>query len=84
MCETREHGTTIDLASEPRARQRPLKSSSVKKLTERERATGIDPEDDASKWLQERDPPPPPAAPKAATKSKALHRWRQEQLKKKR
>jgi len=30
------------------------------------------------------DPPPPPAVPKAATKSKALHRWRQEQLKKKR
>ena len=66
------------------ARQRPLKSGSVKKLSERERATGIDAEDDASKWLQERDPPPPPAAPKAATKSKALHRWRQEQLKKKR
>jgi hypothetical protein len=66
------------------ARQRPLKSSSVKKLTERERATGIDPEDAASKWLQERDPPPPPAVPKSATKSKALHRWRQEQLKKKR
>jgi hypothetical protein len=66
------------------ARQRPLKSGSVKKLSERERATGIDPEDDASKWLQEREPPPPPAVPKAATKSKALHRWRQEQLKKKR
>jgi hypothetical protein len=64
-------------------RQRPLKGSTVKKLSERERATGIDPEDDASKWLQERDPPPPPAVPKAATKSKALHRWRQEQLKKK-
>jgi hypothetical protein len=66
------------------ARQRPLKSGSVKKLSERERATGIDPEDDASKWLQERDPPPPPPVPRAATKSKALHRWRQEQLKKKR
>jgi hypothetical protein len=66
------------------AMKRPLKSSSVKKLSERERATGIDPEDDASKWLQERDPPQPPAVPKSATKSKALHRWRQEQLKKKR
>ena len=64
------------------ATKRPLKSSSVKKLSERERATGIDPEDDASKWLQERDPAPPPAVPKSATKSKALHRWRQEQLKK--
>jgi hypothetical protein len=66
------------------ATKRPLKSTSVKKLSERERATGIDPDDDAAKWLQERDPPPPPAVPKAATKSKALHRWRQEQLKKKR
>jgi hypothetical protein len=84
MCETREHVTTIDLASAPMARQRPLKSGSVKKLSERERATGIDPEDDASKWLQERDPPSLPAVPKAATKSKALHRWRQQQLKKKR
>jgi hypothetical protein len=65
------------------ATKRPLKSSSVKKLSERERATGIDQEDDAAKWLQERDPPPPPALPKSATKSKALHRWRQEQLKKK-
>jgi hypothetical protein len=65
-------------------RKRPLKSNSVQKLSERERATGIDPDDDASKWLQERDPPPPPAVPKSATKSKALHRWRQEQLKKKR
>jgi hypothetical protein len=64
--------------------KRPLKSSSVQKLSERERATGIEPDDDASKWLQERDPPPPPAVSKSATKSKALHRWRQEQLKKKR
>jgi hypothetical protein len=62
--------------------KRPLKSSSVQKLSERERATGLDPEDDASKWLQQHDPAPPPALPKSATKSKALHRWRQEQLKK--
>ena len=65
-------------------RKRPLKSSSVQKLTERERTAGLDPEDDASKWLQERDPPPPPLPSKSATKSKALHRWRQEQQKKKR
>jgi hypothetical protein len=62
--------------------KRPRKSSSVQKLSERERATGLDPEDDASKWLQHHDPPPPPALPKSATRSKALHRWRQEQLKK--
>jgi hypothetical protein len=64
--------------------KRPLTMRGAQKLSERERATGIDPEDDASKWLQERDPPPPPAVPKAATKSKALHRWRQEHQKKKR
>jgi hypothetical protein len=64
--------------------KRPLKSSSVQKLTERERATGLDPEDDASKWLQQHDPPAAPATPKRALKSKALHRWRQEQQKKKR
>jgi hypothetical protein len=64
--------------------KRAPKSSSVQKLSERERAVGIDPDDDASQWLQERDPAPPPAVPKSATKSKALHRWRQEQLKKKR
>jgi hypothetical protein len=65
-------------------RKRPLTSRGVQKLSERERAAGVDPADDASKWLQEHDPPPPPAAPKAAKKSKALHRWRQEQQKKKR
>jgi hypothetical protein len=64
-------------------RKRPLSARGVQKLSERERATGLDPEDDASKWLQEHNPPPPPAVPKAATKSKALHRWRQEQQKKK-
>jgi hypothetical protein len=65
-------------------RKRPLTTRGVQKLSERERAIGVDPQDDASKWLQDRDPPQPPAVPKAATKSKALHRWRQEQQKKKR
>jgi hypothetical protein len=64
--------------------KRPLSTRGVQKLSERERATGVDPEDEAAKWLQEHDPPPAPVAPKAATKSKALHRWRQEQQKKKR
>jgi hypothetical protein len=82
MCEAREHSSTIDFARTPMTRKRPLKSSSVQKLTERERTVGLDPDDDASKWLQERDPPPPPALPKSATKSKALHKWRQEQQKK--
>jgi hypothetical protein len=62
--------------------KRPLTTRGVQKLSERERATGLDPKDDASEWLQEHDRPPPPATPKAATKSKALHRWRQQQKKK--
>jgi hypothetical protein len=44
-------------------------------MRERERAAGLDPEDDAARWLAAHDPPPEPRAPKAAHKSKALHRW---------
>jgi hypothetical protein len=65
------------------AKKRPLTSRGVKKLTERERSAGLDPEDEAARWLGENDAPPPPVAPKAATKSKALHRWRQQQLQQK-
>ncbi len=60
-----------------------LSSRGAQKLGERERATGLDPEDPAARWLQENDGQPPPATPKAATKSKALHRWRQQQQRKK-
>jgi hypothetical protein len=56
-----------------------LSNRGVQKLAERERATGLDPEDAAARWLQENDGPPPPASPKATTKSKALHRFRQQQ-----
>jgi hypothetical protein len=59
--------------------KRPLTKRGVQKLAERERTTGLDPEDAAARWLQENDRQPPPATPKAATKSKALHRWRQKQ-----
>ena len=48
-------------------------------MGERERAAGLDPDDEAARWLEEHDPAPP-AAPKAASKSKTLHRFRQEQL----
>jgi hypothetical protein len=47
---------------------------------ERERQTGLDPDDEAARWLASNDPPPPPRAPKSATKSKTLHRWRQRRL----
>jgi hypothetical protein len=49
----------------------------AKKQGEREREAGLDPEDAAARWLAEHDPNPEPATPKAAGKSKELHRWRQ-------
>lgn len=56
-----------------------MTSQGAKKLAERERTVGLDPEDDATRWLDEHDPPPKPPAPKAASKSKALHQWRRRQ-----
>ena len=46
---------------------------------EREREHGLDPEDEAARWLIEHDPPPQPPESKSAFKSKDLHRWRQRQ-----
>jgi hypothetical protein len=59
--------------------KRRLTSGGAKKLGERERGVGLDPDDDASLWLAEHDPEPPPPTPKAARKSKTLHRWRRQQ-----
>jgi hypothetical protein len=54
--------------------KRPLTSRGALKRGERERAVGVDPEDEAARWLEEHDPKPPPPEPKAAKKSKAVHR----------
>jgi hypothetical protein len=63
--------------------KRPLSRRSVEKLGERERTAGLDAADDAARWLAANDKQPPPQAPKRATKSKALHQWRQQQQQKK-
>ncbi|MHB8468939.1 MAG: hypothetical protein ACYDCH_04185 [Gaiellaceae bacterium] len=49
----------------------------AQRIAERERNAGLDAADEAARWLAEHDPPPQPVRPKAAHKSKALHRWRE-------
>ncbi|HSC91410.1 MAG TPA: hypothetical protein VLB86_07140 [Gaiellaceae bacterium] len=61
-----------------RARRGPT-ARGARLLGERERAVGLDPHDEAARWLEEHDPRPEPAQPKAARKSRGLHRWRQRQ-----
>jgi hypothetical protein len=47
-------------------------------MRDREAKVGMDPEDEAAKWLAENDPPEPPKTPKAAKKSVTLHRFKQQ------
>jgi hypothetical protein len=61
------------------APKRRITSRGAEKLGERERAVGLDPDDEAARWLEEHDPPQQPAPPKSVGKSKELHRWRQRQ-----
>jgi hypothetical protein len=51
----------------------------AEKRGERERQVGLEPDDEAAKWLAENDAAPAPGAPKALRKSKALHQWRRQQ-----
>ena len=56
-----------------------LTHEGAKRRAERERQIGLDPDDEAARWLDERDPPLAPPPSKAKLKSKELHRWRQKQ-----
>ena len=56
-----------------------LTHDGAKRRAERERQAGLDPEDDAARWLDEHDPPPTPPPSKSKFKSTELHRWRQKQ-----
>jgi hypothetical protein len=54
-----------------------LTHDGAKRRGERERQIGLDPEDEATRWLEEHDAPPAAPPPKSKFKSKELHRWRQ-------
>jgi hypothetical protein len=60
-------------------RKKPLTQRGVAKMRDREAAVGLEPDDDAARWLAEHDPPTPPKAPKSAKKSVSLHRFKQRQ-----
>ena len=53
-----------------------LTEKGAQRRGERERAAGIEPEDEAARWLEEHDPEPAPEPSKSLFKSKELHRWR--------
>ena len=55
------------------------RQDAAKRRGERERQTGLDPNDDAARWLEQQDPPPAPPPSKTRFKSKELHRWREQQ-----
>ena len=55
------------------------REDAAKRRGERERKVGLDPEDEAARWLAEKDAPQPEPESKSRFKSKDLHRWRERQ-----
>ena len=45
-----------------------LTHEGAKRRAERERQTGLEPEDEAARWLEEHDPPAPPPESKSKFK----------------
>jgi hypothetical protein len=66
------------------SRRRPLTHRGAKRLGERERELGLDPDDEAARWLAEHAPPEPPTTSESARKSKLLHQWRHRQQRRER
>jgi hypothetical protein len=58
-------------------RKKPLTPRGVERMREREASLGIEPDDEAGRWLAEHDAPPAPTPPKSAKRSVTLHRFRQ-------
>jgi hypothetical protein len=56
-----------------------LTHEGAKRRAERERQAGLEPDDEAARWLEEHDPPPALPPSKARFKSKELHRWWEQQ-----
>jgi hypothetical protein len=55
------------------------REDAAKRRGERERQAGLDPEDEAARWLADHDPPLPEPESKSRFKSKELHCWRERQ-----
>jgi hypothetical protein len=59
--------------------RRHLTGEAARRLAERERAAGLDPDDEAARWLAEHDAAPPPAPSKSSRKLATFHRWQRRQ-----